>query len=441
MTVAILLFVHYSTRMSISNSPQSIQAGQTRSVAARLDRFWQQHGTLLLWGLIAVSIVPLGLKYWLEIQHILGMIPGEGAVDMQVFYRWTHQWFEGTNIYQLANPRGYPPASLVMLYPFLGWETLDRARWVWAITTGCAFAAIVVVAIRALDARTLPECIALTLLLLANNGTSVTLGNGQPTLHILAMLLLSILFLHQHPVHWWSDLVAAALFIVALLKPNLSIPFIWLLVIFPTSLRVRPLLLVGFGYLALSFYASQIVRTPLWVLAPQFLASVINDIALVLDPNIQYLMAKLGLGRFVLYVSALIGLGLGIWIFVQRKKNIWFLLAVTAIVTRLWGYHLLYDNALLIPVEIALLLLVKREKLESSIGLAALMFLGLNFLVILPPGNLVGQAKAVQVALVLMQASVWLSTLLFFLWIVAEEKSQPDGVRNGNATLQTAVSV
>lgn len=435
-----MLFVHYSTYMQAQNSLPSTQPSHTNTIATAVDHFWQQHGSRLLWLPIILAVVPLALKYWLETRHILGIIPG-GAVDLPYFYRWTHQWFQGINIYVGDQPQGYPPASLVMFYPLLGWETFDQARWVWAITTLCAFAVLVVIAIRALDARGLSERVALTVLFLAVNGTSVTLGNGQPTLHILAVLLPALLLLHGRPVHLWSDLVAAGLFVLALLKPNLSAPFVWLIVIFPTTLRVRPLIFVGLGYLALSFYASQIVHTSLLVLAPQFLASRLSDIGLVLDPNIHYLMAKLGMERFVLYISALIFLALGTWIYIQRQKNIWFLLAVTALVARLWGFHLLYDNALLILPEIALLMLLKRERITSQLGIAALMLLVVNILVILPPGNFVGQSKTIQLALALTQGIVWLWTLVFFLWFVGQEKSDPGEVRNGNTGLQTTVPV
>src|SRR5438132_14378478 len=109
----------------------------TRSLLSRtLKRNWMQHARwLIALGLLA-ALVPLTLKYWYETERILALVPGSGGIDLGFFVRWTHSWFSGLNIYTFTDkPQGYPPASMVLLYPFAGWLPMEQARWLWAITT------------------------------------------------------------------------------------------------------------------------------------------------------------------------------------------------------------------------------------------------------------------------------------------------------------------
>lgn len=381
-----------------------------------LQHVLERYGRWLVPVALFLSFIPLALKYWYETERILGLIPGSGGIDLGFFVRWTHSWFGGSNIYILGDtPQGYPPASMVLLYPFTGWLPMEGARWLWAFTTILSFGIVAYIAIRATGAKTLPQRVGIIFLFLYINGTSVTYGNGQATLHILACVLAAILLLHTRPVSWQSDLIAAVLLIWALVKPNLSAPFLWLVLIYPRSFRLRPLVLIVVGYLAFSLYAAALVSTPLPRLWQQFLANRLQSADISIDPNIHYLLGNWGLDQLLLPASAVIGLALGIWIYRHRQADIWLLLGVTTLAMRFWGFHWVYDSAFLIVPEVVLVRILKRESAQSQFYLIAALLLGLNILVMLPPGNFGGQSLFIQNALAISQGIVWLVTLGMFL--------------------------
>lgn len=385
---------------------------------AKFQAVWRQYKPFFLPFGFCLTVIPLVFKYWYETQRILGLVPGSGGIDLGFYYRWTHQWFNGVDIY-LANstPQGYPPASIVLLYPLTGWLTMEQARVVWALTTLIAFVAVLGIAIRAMNANHWQARVSLGLLLLLINGTGVTYGNGQASLLVLALVLAAVLILHTRPTAWRTDLVGALLFLGALVKPNLSAPYLWLLVFFPCAARARPLTFVAVGYLALSLFAAQFVHTPLSELLSQFLAARVPEVDISLDPNVHYLLGRLGLDQTILVVSAIIWIGLGIWVYRHRRVNVWQLLAVTTLVMRFWGFHWIYDNVFMIIPEIALIQIFKTDPAHQK---NAALLLGLNILVTLPPGNFGGQSETIQVALILGQALVWGATLLFILMYARE---------------------
>ncbi len=386
----------------------------------RLGAFLRQNITPILWVLIGLVAVPLALKYWYETQRILGLASGSGGIDLGFYYRWSREWFQGVNVYLAHDlPQGYPPASMVLFYPLVGWGDMDTARWVWAVTTLLSFLLVVWLGIRAVGSDSIAEKIGLAFLLLLVNGTSVTYGNGQSSLHVLALVLAAILLLHTRPPSVATDLLGAALFTAALVKPNLTLPFVWLLLFFPKSIRLGPLLLVAVMYLALSLYAAQVVQTPLPDLLRQFLDNRLGQVGTSLDPNLQYGLSRMGLEGLLLPIPLLLLGLLGIWVYFHRSLEIWDLMAVTALVMRVWGHHWIYDNVFLFIPEIALIQRVKRERTFAS---PAVWLLGLNVLVLLPPGNLGGQSLTVQMVLAGLQATVWFGTCLYFLLVFSPTK-------------------
>jgi hypothetical protein len=394
-----------------------------RQLFARWSRFAaylrsgaKKHSDRLVKLLIALALIPLVLKYWYETQRILGFLPGTaGGIDLGFYYRWTRQWFSGVNVLVArTNPQDYPPASIILLYPLTGMWTMEQARWVWAITTVLAIVVVLFIAFQAWGESFIHRAV-LVVLLLYINGVGVTLGNGQATLHVLALVLSSVLLLHQRPVRLTTDLLAAALLTCALLKPNLSAPFIWLVVIFPDSLRVRPLFLIVVGYLALSLFAAQLVSTPLPTLFSQFLANRLPKADISIDPNLHFVLGNLGLDGYLLLASAICFCVLGIWMYRHRASDIWLLLAISTLVMRVWGFHWVYDNAFLIIPELVLLRSLKQGGANKSGTLIPAVLLALNVIAVLPPGNLGGQPRSIQLALALFQGGVWVLTLFFFL--------------------------
>src|SRR5258708_12112174 len=80
--------------------------------------------------------------------------------------------------------------------------------------------------------------------------TGATIGNGQLVVHALPILVAALLQLHRAQGGWRTDLCAAGLFLLALVNPSITIPFVWMLLFLPR--RPRPALLAALGYAALT---------------------------------------------------------------------------------------------------------------------------------------------------------------------------------------------
>jgi hypothetical protein len=98
----------------------------SRAITPSIQTLGQRYGDHPAKLAIALASIPLILKYWHETQRILGLLPGTaGGIDLGFYYRWTRQWFSGVNIFVgNSNPQGYPPASMVLLYPLTGMWTM-----------------------------------------------------------------------------------------------------------------------------------------------------------------------------------------------------------------------------------------------------------------------------------------------------------------------------
>ena len=70
--------------------------------------------------------------------------------------------------------------------------------------------------------------------------------------------------------------------------------------------------------------------------------------------HLYSLLASLGLQQWNLPASFLVLVALGIWTYRYRREDLWLLLGVTGIVARLWSYHLIYDNLLIVFSEVEL---------------------------------------------------------------------------------------
>jgi hypothetical protein len=111
-----------------------------------------------------------------------------GAIDLKTLHRLVTLWFEGNS--QVGSRFAvYPPASVVMLWPFLGWLDVESSRWLWAITSAVVLAVLVVVLVRESGARTALQCAFVALILVSAKPAGQTIGNGQLTLHVLAAVL------------------------------------------------------------------------------------------------------------------------------------------------------------------------------------------------------------------------------------------------------------
>jgi hypothetical protein len=287
----------------------------------------------------------------------------DGATDLRLQWDSVRRWFGGGPVYGDIMTDNHPPASWLMLWPLLGWPSLETARWLWAIATLPALLALVVWTIVGCEATTPLERIVVGLVPLSMFATSATIGNGQLIIHVLAVLVPAILLLRDSsgpdrrvPANWARELTAVTLFVVAMVKPTLTLPFCCLVVALPW--RIRPALLVAVGYAAITFAASAFRDATAVELMLEWLArgtsSAVRGAGTGGYGNLLSWFGRIGLSDFGATAGALLVVAMGAWALFRRRADVWLLMGVCALVARLWTYHRLYDDLLILLPMIAL---------------------------------------------------------------------------------------
>ena len=228
--------------------PPFLSTGEADSSAPliRLQDWWRKRRLPIFQGIIVLMAAATIWRMRAEFYRLLWETGRTGAIDLKNLHGWVTAWFAGQPIYEARWSAAYPPASYIMLWPFLGWLSLTPARWLWAITSVAALVAIVMLFLRVSGAGTRSERWFVALLVLSLTGTAVTIGNGQLILHILPALLAAVLLMERPRAGFSDELIVAGLFTWTLVKPSVAAPFLWVL-LFGWK-RWRPALLVLVGY-------------------------------------------------------------------------------------------------------------------------------------------------------------------------------------------------
>lgn len=328
---------------------------------------------------IRVAIVVLSLyaalKLGDEFRRLLFQSDRLGAIDLGILQRWTKDWAAGVPIYGPVKPALYPPTSFVMLWPLMGWLDFNSARWLWAATTLAVLVWMAFLIIRESGATSRSERVFVALMLLSMNATGVTVGNGQLVLHILPVLLAGVLWLRESE-RLERDLAASLCIIAALVKPNITAPFLWLVVVAPR--RMRPVLMIIAGYLALTLVATQFQGGDLLAMMRASLEGGVDVATRGGYANLGFWLGNAGMKAWILPAGLAAFLTLGVWIYRHRQIDLWILLGVTALVARLWTYHRVYDDVLIIFVEVALFRIAKRRDARDGSAAIAGVLLGVT---------------------------------------------------------------
>jgi hypothetical protein len=293
--------------------------------------------------LVLLAGITLRAKLW----RLVGDPGPRGAIDIKILYAFTQSWFRHIPIYDRPPTSGvtYPPASFLILWPAYGWLTLQHARAWWAVIQLAALSGLGVLFARAIRtagpvARFIAVLAPFTMPALAD-----AFGIGQLTIAVLWLVLASVLIAVRGTASWPRDLAAAILFDLALVKPSLSAPFFILLLIVPARIRPAALAVAGYGLLTLVSSAFQPVgiveQIEGWLIQAKGNSGMGYG-------NIQDALHALGWsGAFpVLGVLLLVALAAFVWR--CRRADIWLLLGVSAVAARLWTYHRVYDDGVLI---------------------------------------------------------------------------------------------
>jgi len=385
------------------------------SLLRAADDFWHARRRPLLLALCAAMAVCAAVRLGFAFARLVFNYQNWANIDLRIFYRLVDAWFAGQPVVGSA----YPPASFVLLWPLLGWLDLQGTRWLWAATTIAALAWLAVLLARQARADSGPERVAWMLLPLAAYATSATIGNGQLGIHVLAPLLGGLVMLRERPASWTTDLAAAAMVIFALVKPSISAPFFWIVLL--CLARIRPAALVVGGYAALTALAVLLNSGGQVDTAPILQRSVESGVeglavgsaelgggfATINDP-----LTALGLERWNAVASLVVLALLGLWLFRHRRADPWLLLGVTALVARFWAYHRLHDDVLIF-VPLVTLGRLAREDDGSVRSVSARALLVVLWLSTLVPAGLLFAPWPWDLAFEVAQAAIWAVVLVY----------------------------
>ncbi|MEM7793023.1 MAG: hypothetical protein AAF579_01050 [Cyanobacteria bacterium P01_C01_bin.118] len=403
--------------MTQSNKSINVSPG----LAPRLVALWSRYGQRLLQIGIGLMVVAAIWRLGLELPRLISG-PGEvDAVDLISRHREVERWFAHLPVYGAIPNGDYPPASYPLLWPWVGWLSRGATRWFWAVTTLLMLGWLGWLGMRESRAATLWEKLFIALMPFALYPASAGIRVGQVATHLMPPLVLGLLLMRSSRKGWKRDLVAAGLFIFALVKPTVSAPFFWVVCFMPG--RWRPVLLVSFGYLALALLAGQYQEGNLLTLHLDWLDHAGTQLGTRGHASIHTWLEAAGLSDWMLPASLLL-LGIaGIWTAIYRRARPWILLSIAAIVARFWVDHQVFDDVLL---WIPLIALFRYTRLDATpwVRLMAAILFTLNWFTLMAPARFLVKYHHLSSLAVPIQTAIWVMALLFFMVLAHRDITQ-----------------
>ena len=394
-------------------------------MAASVRGFWTEFNKVLLY--IAVAVMAIAAVGWLGYQFWRLLSPSppiwptspRGAVDLLQRYNEVYHWYAvpGLRTYFTIGTAVYPPASYVILWPFVGWMDAMTARWLWAITTVLFLGWLAVLSVRECHAATRLEQVFVGLIPLSIYATGATIGNGQLNVHVLPLLLAGILILGRRPPGWFRDLSGAGMFILALTKPTIAGPFFWLVLFVRKSVRPSILVIVGYGVITVfaSSFKDQTLENTLTFWLMRASGAVAHGASTGAVANQSTLLMSMGLVGWLVPAGLLGVLVMGAWMYVHRRVDLWILLGVFGLLTRLGFYHRWYDDILIFPAMMALYLVAKQGTVRGIQDVIAGVLFAILLITMLAPGGLYFLPPPWDTYSTYFQVSIWSTTLVFLL--------------------------
>ena len=392
----------------------------TSGIASTLGTWWAPRRISLLLLVMCLMATVAALKLGDEFWRLLLDTSPTGAIDLKYYHEWTHRWFAGESVHSGLEPAEYLPASYALLWPLVGWLELTPARWLWGATTLGALAWLAKLIVKESGAHGLLERVFVVLMLLSMNAAGSAIGNGQLIVHLLPVLVAGSLMLRHETGGWLRDLLAAALFLATLVKPTVSAPFFWLLAL--RAGTFRPALLVVGGYAALTVFATWFQEVELWSLVTASLTAGSAEAASGGHADLHIWLSAVGLEQWIVPVSVLALLTLGLWTYHYRYVDLWLLMGVAAVTARLWTYHRTYDDLLILLPMVTLFRIAKRHGSGQPTGVAAGALLGVTLLAMIAPHRLLTYPPPWNAVFTLGHPIVWAGVLGFLLYRAQHEK-------------------
>lgn len=374
---------------------------------------WKRYGRIVKGMGVAYLVVAAVGRLWYALPHLLRDVSPWSAWDLKYRFNEVAEWFAGNPVYGVVDGAVYPPASHAILWPLLGWVSLDVARLLWAISTLVAAASLAWLAYRVTAPAALRDRLLVVGLAFAMYPLQLSIFVGQMGVHVIAIAAWGAVLLFMERSRWWTDALASTLLAFSLVKPTLSLPLVVAALVVGRRWRPGFLLVVAYGSLTLVAVAAQ--PAGLFQLVREWLA-VAGERVPIMDgvPNLHMLLALIGLRDWMTPASLLILTATAVWIWREREGDPWILMGIAAIVARVWGHSTLYDDAFLLLAAVALF----RVAFHGAVGprrTAAWMFAAAWAALLTPTWAFYdfdpGFVRAIHAA----QTILWLAVLAFLV--------------------------
>jgi hypothetical protein len=376
-----------------------------------LAELWRRHGQAVV--LLAVGVMAVAALARLTLSFRWLLFDGYGGPDLYWYRELTRDWFAGASVYH-RHGAVHPPALFLLFWPIYGWLSGAEARWLYAGTTALATVALIALLVREARAPTRPEAAYLGLLVLAGYPLANTIANGQATAYVLAALVGALVALLRMEASLRRDLLAAALLVIALTKPNLSAAFLSVALFATRGAQgsamggARAVALAVAGYLAATAVSVALHGTDLVATMRAWYGNLRPDPADQGYGNFHAWLTAAGRPGWRMPASAVALLAHGAWTYRRRAADPWALIGVAAVVARIAVYHRAYDDLLLVLPVVALYRVARSAQARRGERAAA------GLLVVL--GSLgLARAAFIETGEPVLVA-VWLLEALFLAW-------------------------
>ena len=386
-----------------------------RSLPAAVQQVWDRHGHSVLRVavplMVVAAVVWLGYQFW----RLLWDPNPTAAIDLKQRMTELRAWHAGEATYGELVTAVYPPASYVTLWPFLGWPSVSAARWIWAVTAAACLVWLVGILLREYRCEKPWERAFVVVLPLSMYATGATIGNGQLLVHVLPVLLAGLLLLRR-PKTWARDVLCGGLIMAALVKPNATAPFFWIVLLVPGGFRAA--ILGALGYVGLTLLAASFQNATAAELLVDWFMQAETGVAWGNErggyANQSQWLARIDLADWTTEASLAVLAGWGIWTYAHRRISLWILIGTTAVIARFWTYHPWYDDLLLLLPMFALFLITKRAP-SPRLRVAAGILVGCSLASLLAPGGLYLLPTPWRTLYVAFQIATW--SLMFILLV------------------------
>jgi hypothetical protein len=404
--------------------------GEARSRLVGVCRAaWRRHGRRIrAAGVVYLAVAAVG-KTAYSVPRLVRDIEPWSALDLRYRFNEVREWFAGNAVYGIVDGAVYPPASHVILWPFIGWLPLDGARMLWAVTTLAAAVMVAWLLFRGAaadgprDGVLMLDRMLLAGLALASYPLHIGLGVGQLGMHVAAFAIAGAAILIMRRATLTTDICAALLLACALVKPTVSLPIVMAAVI--VAGRARPALLVAGMYGAMTIAAVSLQPASLLTLVRDWLT--IASVRVPIEdgvPNLHLLLLWLGLDSWMTPASLVLITLAGVWMWHVRHSDPWLLLGIAALIARFWAHSALYDDVILLLPALALFRTAFQHANVHG-AVAGWLFAGVWAALLTPTWAFYGLGVTVLHAVHAAHAALWLAVFAFLVLRVRAAVASP----------------